>query len=104
MVIDPESGRSNPAINRSMVVLPQPEGPTIVRNSPAFTVRDKSRTAITPRENDLWSPVRMTGEGLAVADFKLRRIACGFGLVQHPAVSMPIVSMIIRADMRPTNR
>ena len=31
----PPSGRSNPAIMRSSVVLPQPEGPSSVKNSPA---------------------------------------------------------------------
>ena len=30
----PSSGRSKPAITRSVVVLPEPEGPSIVKNSP----------------------------------------------------------------------
>ena len=43
--IDPVSGRSNPAIIRSNVVFPQPEGPSSVKNSPAFTEKLTSSTA-----------------------------------------------------------
>ena len=31
----PSSGRSKPAISRSVVVLPEPDGPSSVKNSPA---------------------------------------------------------------------
>src|SRR5574341_1110062 len=43
----PASGCSNPAIIRSVVVLPQPEGPRSVRSSAGSTVRLTSRTAYT---------------------------------------------------------
>ncbi len=36
--IVPSSGASNPAIIRSVVVLPEPDGPSIVKNSPAGDV------------------------------------------------------------------
>ncbi len=39
----PWSASSSPATMRSRVVLPQPEGPRIVTNSPLGTVRDTSR-------------------------------------------------------------
>ncbi len=35
--ISPDLGRSRPAIERSVVVLPQPEGPSSVKNSPSGT-------------------------------------------------------------------
>ena len=47
MRISPEVGRSSPAIARSVVVLPQPEGPSSVRCSPAPTVKVTPRTATT---------------------------------------------------------
>ena len=40
-------GRSKPAIRRSVVVLPEPEGPSIVKNSPAGTSRSTPSTATT---------------------------------------------------------
>src|SRR5258706_14171717 len=43
----PESGRSNPAIKRSIVVLPDPEGPTRVKNSPRSTTRSTPSTTTT---------------------------------------------------------
>ena len=47
MRISPEVGRSSPAIARSVVVLPQPDGPSSVRCSPAPTVKLTPRTATT---------------------------------------------------------
>src|SRR5712691_3238047 len=43
-VISPAVGGMNPAVRRSVVVFPQPEGPSRVRNSPSRTTRDRSRT------------------------------------------------------------
>src|SRR5215831_15622194 len=45
--ISPASGWTNPAISRSSVVLPQPEGPSSVANSPSGTASDTSATAST---------------------------------------------------------
>lgn len=42
----PESGRSNPAIMRNSVVLPQPEGPSRVKNSPFSIVMLTLFTAV----------------------------------------------------------
>src|ERR1051326_1499474 len=41
----PCDGAIKPAIALSVVVLPQPDGPSRVRNSPCSTASDKSRTA-----------------------------------------------------------
>ena len=53
----PESGRSNPAIIRSVVVLPQPEAPSSEQNSPAGSSRSIPSTATTS-PNDLVSEER----------------------------------------------
>src|SRR3954467_2755515 len=44
----PTSGRSNPAISLSVVVLPDPEGPSSVKNSPGAISRSTPSTAATP--------------------------------------------------------
>src|SRR5436190_2582944 len=43
----PASGRSKPAITRSVVVLPEPDGPNIVKNSPTRISRSRSSIATT---------------------------------------------------------
>src|SRR5712691_280324 len=43
----PSSGRSKPAISRSVVVLPEPDGPSSVKNSPAGISRSTRSTATT---------------------------------------------------------
>ena len=43
--IRPSVGSSKPAIMRSVVVFPQPEGPSIVKNSPSRIVNETSSTA-----------------------------------------------------------
>src|SRR5262245_11318056 len=47
MVIRPSSGFSRPATQRSVVVLPQPEGPSSVTISPAATSKSMLATAVT---------------------------------------------------------
>src|SRR5690349_7248958 len=46
MMTSPDVARSRPAIMRSVVVLPQPEGPRRQTTSPAPTERSASRTAV----------------------------------------------------------
>src|SRR5215217_2311809 len=52
MRMSPEVGCSNPAIMRIRVVLPQPEGPRIEKNSPGATLNVTSSTAA-------WLPKRL---------------------------------------------
>src|SRR5215510_11479464 len=47
MVMRPPSGFSRPATQRSVVVLPQPEGPSSVTISPAATSKSMLATAVT---------------------------------------------------------
>ena len=46
--ISPPSGSRNPAIMRSVVVLPHPEGPSRQMNSPCPTARLIPSTEVTP--------------------------------------------------------
>ena len=48
MVIVPSVTSSKPAIMRSMVDFPQPDGPTSTMNSPSSMCNDRSSTARTP--------------------------------------------------------
>src|SRR5436190_21055381 len=50
----PEVGSSRPAIIRSVVGFPQPEGPSRQKKSPSRTVKEDSRTA-AKSPNALWS-------------------------------------------------
>ena len=52
--VRPLVGRSKPAIMRSVVVLPQPDGPTMVKNSPGGMFTSMPSTATTS-PNDLTS-------------------------------------------------
>src|SRR5688572_21821995 len=45
IVIVPSSGSSKPAMRRSVVVLPQPEGPSRARISPRSTAKDRPLSA-----------------------------------------------------------
>ena len=52
----PESTESNPAINRSKVVLPPPDAPKIVRSEPSVTVNETSRSTETlPKDLETFS-------------------------------------------------
>src|SRR3954447_6433549 len=46
-MIRPASGRSKPPMRRSVVVLPEPDGPSIVKNSPRRISRSSPSTART---------------------------------------------------------
>src|SRR5881296_3599417 len=48
IMISPSSGTSNPATQRRVVVLPQPEGPRMTTNSPLETSRERPSTAAAP--------------------------------------------------------
>src|SRR5262249_24038757 len=77
----PESGNSKPAIMRSEVVLPQPEGPSREKNSPAAMSSVTSSTATTrPSKVLVTLARRMVAEVIqpppeAVAQRPSRRVA-----------------------------
>src|SRR4030095_1305807 len=65
--IRPALTSSSPAIIRSTVDLPQPDGPTSATNSPGRTDSDTSLTASTPPLNRLVTLTSWTPEGSWVA-------------------------------------
>src|SRR3954452_5062291 len=85
----PSVGRSNPAIMRRQVVLPEPDGPSIVKNSPRRISRSTPSTAVTS-PNVLRTPAR-------------RMSACAF---VPAATSRAVVSVAISVFYRfwPTRR
>src|SRR6476620_163250 len=68
MNTSPSSGSSKPAISRSVVVLPQPEGPSREKNAPRGMSRVRFFTAIASPKR-LVTPVNRTStvEGVSVA-------------------------------------
>src|ERR1051325_11579678 len=63
----PSSGRSNPATIRSVVVLPQPLGPSSEKNSPSAISRETSSTAPTPPKRFVTLSRPMAARGSATA-------------------------------------
>src|SRR3984893_13977714 len=61
MTTRPWSGVSKPAISRNKVVLPQPEGPSSAKNSPASTASDTRSTAATMPKRLLAPMISRTG-------------------------------------------
>ena len=67
----PPSGRSKPAIIRSSVVLPQPEGPSSVKNSPASMARLTSSTAVKSPKRRVTSWISSSAiKGAAVLSYR----------------------------------
>ena len=63
MVITPSEAVWKPAISRSNVVLPQPDGPNIVTNSPLRTDKFTSfSTALSPKNFDTCSSLMMQSD------------------------------------------
>src|SRR6185503_14020305 len=60
--IVPAVGARKPAIIRSVVVLPQPDGPSSETSSPSSSARLKSSTAVTPpNARETWRSTRLIG-------------------------------------------
>src|SRR5258708_5815278 len=77
--MSPLSGSSKPAIIRSMVVLPQPDGPSSVQNSPSPTANDASESAATS-PNCLETPAQSTIVAGVMASATARELASGLAL------------------------
>ena len=65
--ICPSSGVSKPAIRRSNVVLPQPEGPRRAKNSPRSTESDTRSTAAVVAKLLLAAMISSSGIGGSAA-------------------------------------
>src|SRR4051794_32634711 len=64
----PASGVSKPAIMRSVVVLPHPDGPSRAKNSPAAIVRSTPSTARTRPSKLLLRPSSVTADARSLTD------------------------------------
>src|ERR1700682_2731623 len=84
MRIRPYEGRSSPASIRSVVVLPQPEGPTRTMNSPASTVRFRSSTAVSPPKS-LCTPSNLTSVSISAAH-RATEVECPAEVARHEQV------------------
>src|SRR6266571_6728624 len=80
--ISPASGRSNPAIMRSSVVFPQPEGPSRVKNSPASIAMLTLSTAVS-------APKRRVTFLISRSAMGLRGGITGADYNKQPSVSRP---------------
>ena len=86
----PESGYSKPAIMRSVVVLPQPDGPRNEMNSPRSADSSKSSTAVkAPNDFLTWSSAR--NPELVVAHQWAPPISTRLR-VSRPTKAMPIIA------------
>src|SRR3954452_628612 len=91
--IRPSSGCSKPAISRSVVVLPEPEGPSSVKNSPARTSRSTPATACTS-PYALRTPVSLTSTAASpdAAGGSAAAFACvGKRLLEHVAAAVELL-------------
>ena len=67
--IRPSVGSSKPAIIRSVVVLPEPDGPSIEKNSPSRTSRSMPSTATTGRRRTRFDRRRHAGRRVVAEAF-----------------------------------
>src|SRR4029078_1461680 len=81
MTIVPDVGTSSPAMRRSTVLFPPPDGPTRARSSPSAMSSDRSRTAdrtvgnilltlvnVIDATSALYRPARKTGDDAALCN------------------------------------
>src|SRR4029079_8270284 len=83
--ISPLSSSQKPAIMRSKVVLPQPDGPSRVKNSPSATSRFTPSTARTVPNVRLTPAMTMPATSAGVLDHVLDLLQ-GLGALLGPAV------------------
>src|SRR6266852_8741341 len=79
--ISPDCGRSRPAIERSVVVLPQPLGPSSVKSLPAGTSNEMSRAARTTSR----PPAYSVDSALTLSTIEPRVSMSRFGHAEPPA-------------------
>ena len=76
----PSSGTSKPAMSRSVVVLPEPDGPSSVKNSPCATSRSTWSTAVKSPKR-LTSPARRMSGTPGAAVVRTASAACAPSLM-----------------------
>src|SRR5713226_4676127 len=83
--ISPPSGVRKPATRRSVVVFPQPEGPSSATSSRGLTSSERSSTAATPASPPyrLLSPRSVTPGNARLSVLRAQKIAAEDGLHQE---------------------
>src|SRR5215472_14514184 len=98
----PLVGRSRPTIIRAIVVLPEPDSPTIASDRPGRRRNETSSTA-TRSPNSLRSPAASrTGEPLLSGIGRLLKLATQLlrpGASGHPAVQLDQLGSRLQADV-----
>ena len=98
-LMEPASGLSKPATIRSSVVLPDPEGPSIVKNSPSPISRLMSCNTVVDA-NDFATP------RMSIADFSLIAAPASFDQTSRysaPRRSVQSTATIARASLLMTH-
>src|SRR5829696_7535885 len=86
--ISPEVGSSSPAMQRSVVVLPQPDGPSRTTISPAATRKPTSSTAGRPPENSFTSRSTRSSADMCFLDVRDRYCRYPYVLF-HSSIQAP---------------
>src|SRR3954449_481630 len=90
-VIAPEVGVSSPATMRSVVVLPQPDGPSSAKKDPRGTSRSSSLTAVKPPNVFVTSRSRRPSYVVAPCAAVSASATCDIGPVSFVLDLLPVV-------------
>ena len=91
MVMAPLSGVSKPAIMRSRVVLPQPDGPSSAKNSPRATSRLTSLTTVRPPK-DLRMPDKRQKTHAPTIGFRAPRLRTYSARITSPTDTVRMIA------------
>src|SRR3954451_8718189 len=90
-VMVPEVGVSRPATIRSVVVLPQPEGPSSAKKEPRGTSRSRSLTAVNAPKDFVRSRIRNPSYGAVLAVSGTASATCDIGPVSFVSALLAVV-------------
>src|SRR5438094_6087836 len=96
----PASGRSKPAISRSVVVLPEPDGPSRVKNSPGAMSRSTPATAATSPYERRTPTSRTAGAALRALVTRSRGLADSGVAKRLLEDRQSVLELVVRRDER----
>src|SRR5215475_7946135 len=99
-MISPAVADSKPAIIMRVVVLPEPLGPSSVRNSPGATVRETPSTAITG-PNAFDTSTRSSAAPVCIALLVIVETESRVPLAQHGLTDAVVIAAILPDPPRP---
>ena len=100
MKISPEDGNSKPPIMRSVVVLPQPEGPSSVKNSPWRTSSEMPSTACTSPKDLKTSRNSMLGRPKSRERGGADSLTAVCAIIESPVPSLAAQGRLLRKPVR----